>query len=106
MEPKTLTLVLIVILCALFLPVAIGIIGGVVGIIGSVIGGIFGLIGGIFGGLMGIIGGFFGAVFGFFGWLFGAPVHWHFFGHDIFTIILVIVVIALLARSKTARSGR
>jgi hypothetical protein len=106
MESKALTTVLIVILCALFIPAAIGIIGGVFGIVGSILGGIFGLIGGIFGGLMGLIGGFFGAVFGFFGWLFGAPFHWHFFGHDVLTIMVVIVVIVLLARSKNARSGK
>ena len=106
MESKTLTTVLIVILCALFIPVAIGTIAGVFGIVGSVLGGVFGLIGGILGGVVGLIGSFVGAAFGFFGWLFGAPFHWHFFGNDAFTIILVIAVIVLLVRSKTPRPGR
>ena len=104
MDSKTLTTVLIVIVCALLLPVFIGIIGGIFGLIGSLIGGVFGLIGGLFGIVIGFIGSLFGAVFGFFGWLFGEPFHWHgpihFLDGDVFAVILIIVLIVLMSGYK------
>ncbi len=108
MESKTLTTLVIVLLCILFFPIAIGIVGGIFGLIGTVIGGFFGLIGGLLGGIFGIIGGLFGAIFGFFGWLFGETFHWGwhwpgFFHSDAAAIVIIIIVIVLVSRSRRVR---
>ena len=106
MQSKTLTTILIVIICILLFPVVIGIIGGVFGIIGSIIGGLFGLIGGVFGALFGIIGGLFGAVFSFIGWIFGFPFHWDgpdFFHNDLFTVVILVLVIVMISRVRNTR---
>ena len=109
MDSKTLTTLFIVIVCILLLPLAIGIIGGVFGLIGTIIGGVFGLIGGLFGAVFGIIGSVFGAVFGFIGWLFGEPFHWHgpdFFDGDIFAIVVVVLVVVMISRARRTRQGK
>lgn len=103
MDSKTLTTLLIVIVCILLFPLAIGIIGGVFGLFGSILGGIFGLIGGLFGVIFGVIGAILGAIFGVFGWVFdehhgGWP--FNFFDGDLFTATLIVVIIVLLVRSK------
>lgn len=108
MESKTLTTLVIVLMCILFFPIAIGIVGGIFGLIGTILGGFFGLIGGLIGGIFGIIGGMFGAIFGFFGWLFDWSWHWPgaFFHSDAATILVIIVVILLVSRSRRARTGK
>lgn len=106
MHSKTLTTVLIVIICVLLFPVVIGLIGGVFGIIGSIIGGLFGLIGGVFGAVFGLIGGLFAAVFSFIGWIFGFPFHWDgpgFFHNDLFTVVILVLVIVMISRARNAR---
>lgn len=111
MDSKTLSTVLVVIVCILLFPIIIGIIGGVFGLIGGIVGAVFGAITGLFGGLFGIIAGFFGAVFGLFAWLFDGDFYWdgpfHIFGSDVFTVLILVVVIALVARSRsTPRVGK
>lgn len=106
MQSKTLTTVLIVIICVLLFPVIIGLIGGVFGIIGSVIGGVFGLIGGVFGAVFGLIGGLFAAVFSFIGWIFGFPFHWDgpdFFHNDLFAFVILALVIVMISRARNSR---
>lgn len=119
MDSKTLSTILIVIVCLLLFPVIIGIVGGVFGVVGGVIGGIFGAIAGIIGAVFGAIGGvigavfgiiasIFGAIFGFFGWLLGdwdhpwhGPFHW--FDKDILGALALVIIVLLIARSRTPR---
>jgi len=110
MDSKTLTTVLLVLFCVLLFPIGIGLMGGIFGLIGSIMGGIFGLIGGLFGAIFGLIGGIFHAIFGVFGWMFNGHFqgHWPFgfFNRDLFTILVVILIIVLISRSKATRPGR
>lgn len=108
MDSKTLTTVLLVFVCVLFFPVLIAVVGGMFGVMGSILGGLFGVIGGIFGAIFGAIGAIVGAVFGVFGWMVGGGgFHWpgpfHFFNGDLFAILIIVLIIALISRSK--RSG-
>jgi MFS family permease len=101
MDSKTLTILAIVIVCAMLFPIAIGIIGGIFGAIGGVIGGIFGLIAGIFGAIFGVIGAILGAIFG---WAdYGCWGSFNFFDGDVFAAIALVVVIVLIARSRNDR---
>jgi hypothetical protein len=111
MDPKTVTTIIIVCICVLLFPLAIGIIGGIFGVIGSVIGGLFGLIGGVFGIIMGVIGAFLGAIFGVFGWIFDGEHRWghhgiNFFNRDVFALIIVVIVVLMISRSRATRTGR
>ena len=108
MDSKTLSAILIVIVCILLFPVAIGIVGGVFGLIGGIIGAVFGAIGGMIGAIFGVIGSIFGAIFGFFGWLFGGwdhdwPGPFHLFDSDVVGVIALIIVVVLIARSRTPK---
>lgn len=109
MNGKILATIIGVFLCVLLFPFVIGIIGGILGLIGSVIGGIFGLAGGFLGAAFGFIGGIFGAIFGLIGWIFNGIFSWHgpfvFFQWNVFTITVLVFVILLLSRSKKTRSG-
>lgn len=95
---KTITAFLILFVCILFLPVAIGIIGGVMGAIA-------GLVGALFGTLAGIIGGIFGAIFGVIEWLFerifGVGV-WNgiFCNAHVFVLVGLVILFALLMQKK------
>jgi hypothetical protein len=80
---KTLGIIVIVFACIFFFPIAIGIFGG-----------IFGIIAGIFGGLIGLIGGIFGAIFG----LLGAIFH-----IGAFTILVCLIIALLISRSNKAK---
>ena len=82
MATKTLTAILFVIALVILIPIGIGIIGGV-----------FGLVAGIFGAIFGIIGGIFGAVFGAIGWLFQSI-----FSGGLLTFIIVVVAIVILTK--------
>ena len=96
MDSKTIATVMVVFICVLLFPVFIGILGG-----------IFGLIGGVIGAFFGFIGWMFGAIFGAIGWMFGDHYHWHWpggwFDRDLFSVIALIVIVVLIARSKPAR---
>jgi hypothetical protein len=100
MITKTLGTIVIVILCILMLPIGIGIIGGIFGIVA-------GVIGAVFGGIAGAIGAVFGAVFGILGWTFDGLFNWHwpfgFFRCNLFTLIAIVLVVAFLAKSRTNR---
>ena len=74
MDSKSVATLLIIIVCILLFPVAIGIIGGVFGLVGGILGAIFGAIGGVIGAIFGVIGAIFGAIFGFIGWLFDGEI--------------------------------
>ena len=94
MATKTLGTLLIVILCIFLLPVGLGIIGG-----------IFGIVVGVFGAVFGAIAGIFGAIFGVFGWLFDGLFGWcdmdaGFPEFNIFTIAALVLIVFLLSRNK------
>jgi hypothetical protein len=100
MESKTLSTVLIVILCIIFFPLIIGVVGGAFGIVIGVFGAVFGVI-------FGVLGGILGAIFSIFGWLFESIFgwgdwDWHFgfFNWNFCTIALIVLIVALAARSK------
>lgn len=100
---KTASTILIVIVCLICFPMVIGIIGGLFGVVFGVIGGLFGAVFGIIGGLLGAIFGFIGwFVEGIFGWGWDGPFHadW-----DVFTVILLVVIVALIARRSQRDSA-
>lgn len=112
MDSKALTTVLIVIICVLLFPVAIGIVGGIFGLIGGVIGGIFGFIGGLFGLIVGAVASVFGAIFGLFGWMFNGHDHWgcwdcsfSFFDGEVLAAAVLVLVIVMITRSKRRGPG-
>ncbi|MFZ6011625.1 MAG: hypothetical protein ACOYXT_14875 [Bacteroidota bacterium] len=96
---KALGTLAIVFICILLFPIGIGIIGGVFGIV-------IGVLGAVFGAIAGIIGGIFGAIFGVIGWafdgIFGWDCDWHpdFFHGNVWTIALVIIIVALITRKR------
>lgn len=105
MATKTLGTIIVVFICILMLPVGLGLIGGVFGII-------FGVIGAVFGAVFGVIGGLFGMVFGFFGWLFDGIFGWGDFGwhgpfgfveSNILTWAIIVLVVALLINKQKNR---
>jgi MFS family permease len=100
MITKTIGTLFIIIACILMFPVGIAIVGGVFGIV-------VGVFAAVFGAFAGIIGGIFGAIFGVFGWMFKGLFHWHwpfgFFNCNIFTLAAIVLVIAIIAKSKTNR---
>lgn len=108
MDPKTLGTIILVFLCVLLLPLGIGVVGGIFGLIGSVIGTVFGAIGGLIGIVFGLIGGIFGAIFGIFDWIFGGHFHGHwpfgFLNWNFSALVILVLVILMMARSKTSRS--
>ncbi|HEU5146100.1 MAG TPA: hypothetical protein VFT90_05265 [Chryseosolibacter sp.] len=111
MDSKSVTTLLIVIICILLFPVIIGIIGGVFGVIGGIIGAVFGAIGGALGAIFGVIGAIFGAIFGVIGWIFDRDFYWdepfHNFGSDFATVLVLVIIVALVARSRsTKRVGK
>lgn len=94
MATKTLGTLLIVILCIFLLPVGLGIIGA-----------IFGIVVGVFGAVFGAIAGIFGAIFGVFGWLFDGLFGWcdmdaGFPEFNIFTMAALVLIVFLLSRNK------
>jgi hypothetical protein len=100
MITKTLGAFFIILVCILVFPLGIGIVAGVFGIV-------IGVIGAVFGAIAGIIGGIFGAIFGVFGWIFDGLFDWHgpfhFFRCNIFTLAAIVLVIALVVRTKSNR---
>lgn len=97
MITKTLGTLIVVIVCIMIFPLGIAVIAGVFGILA----GVFGV---VFGGIMGLLGGIFGAVFGVFGWIFDGlfDTHWPFgfFNGNVFTLAMIIIVVALLSRPR------
>ena len=95
MQSKSATsTVLIVLLLVFTFPIWLGIAGGILGVVAGVFGAIIGIFAGIFGAIAGIIGGIFGWVFDWH-WPFPGFFHWNFF-----TIVAIVLVIALLSRSR------
>lgn len=96
MITKTLGTIIIIFVCLLMLPVAVGILGGFFGIVAGAIGAVFGIIGGII-----------GAIFGLLGWLFDSLFNWQlphiFFNCNIFTIAAIILVVAIIVKRKPTR---
>jgi len=103
MDSKTVTTIALVIVCMLLFPVAIGIVGGVFGVVGGILGGLFGIFTGLLGAIFGAIAGLFGVAFGIFGW--GGADPWHgsfsFFDRDVLTAIILVVVVVLMTRPRT-----
>ena len=103
MDSKTLATVMVIFICILLVPVGIGIIGGIFGVIGSVLGAVFGIIGGLLGAIFGVIG-------GIFGWIFYGDNDWnwpnHFFHWDFFTVFAIALVIILITRRKPSGTQR
>jgi hypothetical protein len=103
MDSKTLATVMLIFIGILLIPVCIGIIGGVFGVIGSVLGAVFGIIGGMLSAIFGVIG-------GIFGWIFYGDNdrEWtnHFFHWDFFTVFAVALVIILITRRKPSGTQR
>jgi hypothetical protein len=91
MASKTLATIVIIFACIIFIPLTIGIIGGVFGLIVGIFGGIIGLIGGLIGGIFGLIGSIFKGIFY---WPF-AIFHWNFF-----SVVLIVLVLALAIKSR------
>jgi hypothetical protein len=100
MATKTLGTILIVIVCILMFPVALGILGGVFGIVIGVLGAVFGAVGGL-------IGAIFGSIFGIFGWivdgLFGWDFPHDFFDFNAFTVAAILILIVILSRNRSKK---
>ncbi|HEY0739825.1 MAG TPA: hypothetical protein VGD40_00135 [Chryseosolibacter sp.] len=101
---KTASAILIVLVCILFFPFVIGIVGGVFGAV-------FGVIGGLFGAVFGILGGLLGAIFGFIGWIFEGLFDWDFDGPfhtdwNFFTVLIIVIVVALVAKNAQRNSSK
>jgi hypothetical protein len=102
MLTKTLGTIFIVIVCIMVVPLGIGIIGGVFGIV-------VGVVGAVFGALFGIIGSIFGALFGVFDWAFDDFFGWNnfeFFDCNVFTLGIIAVVIAIAIKSRNEKGSR
>ena len=103
MDNKTLATIIVVFLSVLLIPMAIGIIGSVFGIVGDIAGAFFSIVGAIFGAVFSFIGALFGWLFyGHFEW------HWpfHFFSWDLFTVAALVLLVVVLTRSKNVRPQR
>ena len=104
MDSKTLTTVAAVVLCVLFFPLLIAVIGGIAGVFGSVVGVFVGLIGGVFGGIFGLIGAIIGGIFGALGWLFHGIFHFgphfHFGGGRLIALLIAVAIVIAISRPK------
>lgn len=96
---------LLIIILLLTFPLWIGLAGGLIGLIAGAFGLVIGLIAGVFGLFAGLIGG----MFGFVGWVFDGVFDWdmHPFNFVVspFLLLLFIVAVVMVFRSKqqTAR---
>ena len=99
---KAFGILLVIIACLLFMPFAVGIVGGVFGAV-------LGVLGAVFGAIFGLIGGLFGAIFGVFGWIFDGLFNWDwpfgFFYCNPLTLAIIIIVAVLIVKNqrKTAK---
>ena len=95
---KALGVFLVIVACVLFMPFALGIVGGVFGVL-------IGAFGAVFGAIFGLIGGIFGAIFSVFGWIFDGWFSWGFFYCNPVTLFIIVIVAALIAKNqrKTAK---
>ena len=99
---KALGVFLVIIACLLFMPFAMGIVGGVFGVL-------IGAFGAVFGAIFGLIGGIFGAIFSLFGWIFDGWFNWDwpfgFFYCNPLTLAIIIIVAVLIVKNqrKTAK---
>jgi hypothetical protein len=95
---KTASAIVIFLICLLFFPIIIGIVGGVFGAV-------FGVIGGVFGAVFGILGGLFGIIFGFIGWIFEGIFDWNWNGPfhtdwNFFSVLVIVIIVALIAKKS------
>jgi hypothetical protein len=107
MTNKTAITLAIIIVCILFFPIVIGIIGGAFGIVSGVFGAVFGAIFGVIGAVIGGVFSLLGEVIGFlFSWPFGHSCD--LFDGDLMVIGALIILALLIARRKNleARNKR
>lgn len=92
--------ILILVILVLTFPFWIGIAGGLIGLMAGIFGVVIGLVAGAFGLLAGLVGG----VFGFIGWIFDGIFDWDMhpvnFVVSPFLLILLIVAVIMIFRSK------
>lgn len=86
--------ILIAIIAILTLPIWIGVVGGLFGLVIGGIGGLIGLVAGAFGLFIGALGSLVSAIFSWSPWGFG------FWGSKFFTIAFVVVLVALAIRAR------
>src|SRR5215207_2441052 len=103
MNNKTAITLGIIIVCIVFFPIVIGLIGGalgiVIGVFGAVFGTIFGLIGGLIGGIFGLLGELIDFVFD---WPFDNSCT--FFDGNFLVIGALIILAVLIARRKNLQT--
>ncbi|NBP67694.1 MAG: hypothetical protein EBR30_26745 [Cytophagia bacterium] len=92
--------VLLLIILVLTFPLWIGLAGGLIGLVAGLFGLVIGLIAGVFGMLAGLIGGMFGFVGWVFDGLFDFDMHPFNFVVSPFLILLFIVAVIMVYRSK------
>jgi hypothetical protein len=92
--------VLLLIILVLTFPLWIGLAGGLIGLVAGLFGLVIGLIAGVFGMLAGLIGGMFGFVGWVFDGLFDFDMHPFNFVVSPFLILLFIVAVIMVFRSK------
>jgi hypothetical protein len=99
MTNKTAITLAIIIVCILFFPIVIGIVGGAFGIVAGVFGAVFGAIFGVIGAVVGGVFGLLGEIIGFlFSWPFGSSCH--FPDGDVLVGGALIIFAVLVARRK------
>ncbi|HMQ00485.1 MAG TPA: hypothetical protein PKC24_11945 [Cyclobacteriaceae bacterium] len=99
---KSLSIVLIVLLCIFFfwIPIAIG--ATVFGLVAGLLGAVFGLIGGIIGIIAGVIAG----IIKFVVHLVTFPFHWDLFSGKTFLILAIIILVIAVAKSSQNAATR
>lgn len=100
---KTASAIIIFLVCLLFFPFIIAIVGGVFGAV-------FGVIGGVFGAMFGILGGLLGAIFSLIGWIFEGIFNWDWDGPfhtdwNFFSVLIIVIIIALVAKNAQRDSS-
>lgn len=92
--------VLVLVILILTFPLWIGIAGGIIGLVAGAFGLVIGLVAGAFGLFAGLIGG----MFGFVGWIFDSLFDWDIhpinFTVSPFLLLLFIVAVVMVFRSK------
>jgi hypothetical protein len=97
---KAFSFLIIGFMALLFIPLCIGLAGGLFGLVFGLIGGAIGLVAGLFGAVIGVIAWIFKGIFHLlFGWHWGLgfhPFHWSGF----WIIALIIIIFAVSVRGK------
>ncbi len=102
-KSSSLPTVLLVLLVFITFPIWVGIAGGIFGLFAGLLGALVGIFAGIFGILGAVLGAVFGAIGEVFSWIFGG-FYWDYYPHIRFpkptTLLVIILVIALIVRSR------